>query len=122
ISTLLLATACLAQTPSANIPRDDTVRVREFYRLSSQIQDQLWPHWSETPAPLLLVTADSEFLTHRPSPPKDFTKITDDFYARPRQFPVNLLATSFRTSVGDCCWGAGEYDQQDQHSLAHHAN
>ena len=25
---------------------------------------------------------------------------------------------SFRTSVGDCCWGAGEYDQQDLHSLA----
>jgi hypothetical protein len=84
---------CLAQAPSAKIPRDDTVRVREFYRLSSQIQDKLWPHWSETPAPLLLVTTDSEFLTHRPSPPKDFTKITDDFYARPRQFPVNLLAT-----------------------------
>jgi hypothetical protein len=65
------------------MPHNDAIRVAEFYRLASQVQDQVWPHWSETPAPLILVEADGEFLTHHPSPPKDFTKIGDDLYARP---------------------------------------
>ena len=42
---------------------------------------------------MLLVTSNEEFLTHHPAPPKDFQAIGDGFYARPRQFPLNLLAT-----------------------------
>src|SRR5205814_5944274 len=49
--------------------------------------------WSRTPAPLLLVTSDTEFLMHRAEPPEGFKKVGDDLYARPRQFPTNLLAT-----------------------------
>jgi hypothetical protein len=75
------------------IPADDATRVREFYRLTAQVQDQIWPGWGSTPAPLLLITSDTEYLTHRPSPPAEFKKIADEFYARPRQFPLNLLAT-----------------------------
>ena len=75
------------------LPQPDAARVTEFYRLAAAVQDKVWPHWSEIPAPLLLVTEKSEFLTHHPSPPKDFTKISDGFYARPRQFPPNLQAT-----------------------------
>jgi hypothetical protein len=75
------------------LPQPDAVRVTEFYRLAAAVQDQVWPHWSEAPAPLLLVTEKSEFLTHHPTPPKDFTKVSDDFYARPRQFPPSLQAT-----------------------------
>jgi hypothetical protein len=75
------------------LPHDDAVRVAEFYRLAAQVQDQVWPHWSDTPAPLILVEEDGEFLTHHPSPPKDFIKVGDDLYERPRQFSPHLLAT-----------------------------
>lgn len=92
-STLLFAITAFAQSPSTQIPVDDAVRVHEFYRLASQIQDQIWPRWSEVSAPVLLVTSNEEFLTHHPAPPKDFQAIGDGFYARPRQFPLNLLAT-----------------------------
>ncbi len=92
-STLLLAIAAFAQTTSHQVPVEDAVRIREFYRLASQIQDQIWPNWSRVPAGLLLVTADTEFLAYFPAPPKDFTEAGDGFYARPRQFPTNLQAT-----------------------------
>ena len=90
---LLLLTTAFAQTPAAQLAADDAVRIREFYRLASQIQNQIWPDWSRTPAPLLLVTPDTEFLMHRAEPPEGFKKAGDDLYARPRQFPTNLLAT-----------------------------
>src|SRR5437868_13397017 len=90
---LLSAMLCLGQSSAQQLPAADAVRVREFYRLAAVLQDKIWPHWSDTPAPLLLVTDGGEFLTHHPAPPKDFTKIGDDLHARPRQFPTNLLAT-----------------------------
>jgi hypothetical protein len=89
---LLIAASVFSQAP-AHIPLDDAVRVREFYRLASAIQDQIWPQWSKTPAPLLLVTADSEFLTHHPSPPPVFTNTGADFYVRARHFATGMLAT-----------------------------
>ena len=75
------------------MPLEDVVRVAEFYRLSTQIQDSIWPEWSQAPSPLLLVTADSEFLTHSPSPPKGFTKVAEDMFVRPRVFDTQFLAT-----------------------------
>ena len=86
---LLLTIAAVAQ----QLPHGDAIRIAEFYRLASQIQDQVWPDWSKSPAPLLLVTDKTEFLTHHPAPPKDFSKVADGFYARPRQFDTHLLAT-----------------------------
>jgi hypothetical protein len=73
-STRLLATAALAQTATLQLPVDDAVRIPEFYRLESQIQDKICLHWSRVPAPVLLVTQDSEFLTQRPAPPPDFRR------------------------------------------------
>jgi hypothetical protein len=70
IFTLLLTVAAAAQ----QLPPEDAVRVGEFYRLAERVQDHVWPGWSGIPAPLLLVTKDSEFLTHHPSPPKDFAR------------------------------------------------
>ena len=90
---LLLAIVAFGQTRSQQIPVDDAVRIREFYRLASQIQDQIWPNWSQAPTALLLVTVDQEFLTHHPVPPQDFKEVGNGFYARPRQFSTNLLAT-----------------------------
>jgi len=93
LCTVLLSMAAFAQSPSEQIPADDAVRIHEFYKLASQIQDQIWPSWSQVPSPLLVVTADREFLTHHPAPPKDFKAIGNGFYTRPREFATNLLAT-----------------------------
>ncbi len=89
LASLLLTIAAVAQP----MPHEDAVRIAEFSRLATQIQDQIWPDWSKVPAPLLLVTEKIEFLTHDPTPPKEFTKVADDIYARPRQFDIHLLAT-----------------------------
>ena len=89
VAALLFPISALAQ----QLPEQDAVRIAEFYRLASRVSDTVWPGWSETPAPLLLVTPETEFLTHHPSPPVDFRKIVDDVYARPRTFATGLLAT-----------------------------
>lgn len=89
----LLMLAAFARATDEQLPADDGVRIREFYRLAAQIQDRIWPEWSETPAPVLLVTADTEFLTHYSSAPAEFRKIEDDIYARPRKSSTSLLAT-----------------------------
>ncbi len=92
LALLALSTTLYAQALKP-IPADDAVRISELYRLADQIQDKIWPGWSKTPAPLLLITTDTEYLTHFPTPPKDFQKAGDDIYARPQQFPTNLQAT-----------------------------
>jgi len=90
----LTAAFVTAQDKSApQLPKDDAIRIYEFYRVASEIQDALWPGWSKVPAPLLLVTNDTEFLTHHPSPPAALEKVGDDLYARPRQFPTAFQAT-----------------------------
>jgi hypothetical protein len=81
------------QTATPKLSADDAIRIREFYRLAPAIEDGIWPGWSKVPAPLMLVTADTEFLTHDPAPPKEMKKVADDLYARPRMFPPNLQAT-----------------------------
>lgn len=89
---LLVSTTLQAQSP-AQLPTKDAVRVDEFYRLAPVIEDKIWPDWSKVAAPLLLITKDAEFLTHHPDPPKGFTQLAAGIYERPREFPVNLLAT-----------------------------
>ena len=81
------------QAPVPTLPVDDGTRIREFYRLASSIQDGIWPGWSKTPTPLLLVTHDAEFLTHHAMPPTEFKKVAEDVYEGPRQFPTNFQAT-----------------------------
>lgn len=93
LATLLLISSLAAAQQPKPLPAEDSVRIHEFYRLAGQIQDQIWPDWSKTPAPLLLVTSETEYLTHHAKPAGDFKKVGEDVYARPRQFPPNLLAT-----------------------------
>jgi hypothetical protein len=88
----LLSTTLVAQQPKP-VPAIDATRIGEFYRLAPQIDDKIWPGWSKTPAPLLLVTDSTEYLTHFENPPKEFQKAGDEFYARPRQFSPNMQAT-----------------------------
>jgi len=90
---LLLASAVAQDAPSPHLPAADAIRIAEFYRLASVVQDGIWPDWSKVPAPLMLVTAETEFLTHHPAPPKELKKIGEDTYARPRQFPTDFQAT-----------------------------
>jgi hypothetical protein len=92
LAAIIAVSSLAAQTP-APLPAADATRINEFYRLAPQIDDKVWPGWSKTPAPLLLVTQDTEYLAHFPAPPKDFAKVAEDIYARPRQFAVNLQAT-----------------------------
>jgi hypothetical protein len=91
---LLIGISVVAQeTPAPQLPAQDAIRIKEFYRLASAIQDGLWPDWSKVPAPLLLVTSETEFLTHSPEPPKEMRKAGEDVYSRKRQFPVSFQAT-----------------------------
>jgi hypothetical protein len=91
---LLVAAMAAAQSSAVpEMPATDAVRLREFYSVMPTISSKVWPGWEKTPAPLLLVTKDTEFLTHHPAPPKDFTRIETDLYERSRQFPTQLLAT-----------------------------
>jgi hypothetical protein len=91
---LLLVIPALSQEVSTSqIPAPDAIRIKEFYRLAAAIQDGVWADWSKVPAPVMLVTSETEFLTHHPAPPKEFKNVGDDLYARPRQFPVKLQAT-----------------------------
>ena len=92
VAIVFLKLAVFVPALGQQLSAEDAVRIREFYRLASQIQDQIWPNWSKTPAPLLLVTPEMEFLTHA-SPARDFANIGDGLYARPRQFPTDFQAT-----------------------------
>ncbi|HTS38258.1 MAG TPA: hypothetical protein VMH04_21470 [Candidatus Solibacter sp.] len=85
------ATAAVAQNP--RLPTEDAIRIKEFYSLATALQDKLWPGWSKVPAPLMLVTSDTEFLTHHAAPPKEMQMVEHDLYARPRQFPTGFQAT-----------------------------
>jgi len=90
---LLLSVSAGAQSELPQLPAADATRVQEFYRLSGVIQDKVWAGWSAVPAPLLLVADKGEFLTHHPSPPSEFNKISQDWQVRKRQFPVDFQAT-----------------------------
>ena len=90
---ILLASASLAQIVAPQLPSRDATRIHEFYLLSPQVVGQVWTNWANTPAPLLLITDQTEFLTHYAHPPSDFEKLADDLYSRPRHFPTTLQAT-----------------------------
>jgi len=91
-SSLLLAAVAFAQAPAQEVSPDNGIRIREFYRLASQVQDRVWPNWSQAPDALLLVTPDHEFLT-RHATPNGFQPAGKDFVFRPRQFEPGLQAT-----------------------------
>lgn len=93
VAVLLNVPTSAQREPLPHLDHDDAVRVAEFYRLASEIQDGIWPDWSKVPAPLMLVTEKAEFLTHHPSPPSELKKMAEDWYVRPRQFSAEFQAT-----------------------------
>src|SRR5947209_6215047 len=103
--TLLLILLGCGAAYAQQLPHDDEVRIAEGFRLAHQIQDKIWPGWTEVPFSVLLVTADGEFLVNHPKQPEGFTKaghsdrLDSDVYVRPRKFPLNFQATF--PAVGD---------------------
>lgn len=93
IHVIVLSLCSLGSALAQELPQQNAIRIREFYRVAAAVQDKVWQNWSQIPAPLLLVAGQHEFLTHHPETPKGFAKFNDDFFVRPRQFPINLQAT-----------------------------
>ena len=92
-SVVALFLISLSPVPTEKMTAQDLARVKEFYRLAAQIQDQIWSGWSKVPTPLLLVTNEQEFLTHVEKAPEGFADAGDGFFVRKRVFPPNLEAT-----------------------------
>ena len=106
-SRALCAAALLSSTvaPRASaqaapgISPTDRTRIREAYRLASQLGDRIWPNWHSAPFALLLVTPDFEYLVGHPNPSADFTAIANDTLVgravlyRKRTLPVQMQAT-----------------------------
>ena len=105
---LMLVVSCLftmhpaqAQQAAAEpaMSRADRIRIAEAYRLKAWIGERLWPGWSRTPFPVLLVTQDWEFLVGHPAPGEGFRKLGRDallgqeVLVRKRVFPPSLMAT-----------------------------
>jgi hypothetical protein len=57
----LLLLAAMAQEPAA-LPARDRVRLAEVFRLAAPVRGRVWPGWSATPMPILLVTDSVEYL------------------------------------------------------------
>ncbi len=97
------AAALLGSTVSAQaapgISATDRTRIREAYRLASQLGDRIWPNWHSAPFALLLVTPDFEYLVGHPNASPDFTVIANDTLVgrpvlfRKRTLPVQMQAT-----------------------------
>jgi len=77
----------------------DRIRIAEAFRLKAWIGERLWPGWSRTPFPVLLVTRDWEFLVGHPAPDNSFRRLGRDellgqeVLVRKRVFPPSLMAT-----------------------------
>jgi hypothetical protein len=92
LKTFLLATLA-SLCASAQIAPDEATKVNEFYRLADRIQDRVWIGWSGAPKGLVLVTPQTEYITHYSHPPNDFHSVGGGFLARPRTFDPGLQAT-----------------------------
>src|SRR5579871_5725130 len=97
-----IAAICAAQLGAQAAPRisdTDGTRIREAYRLASQVGDRIWPAWHEAPFALILVTPDFEYLVHHANPSADFARSGTDtllggaVYYRKRVFGTGMQAT-----------------------------
>jgi len=95
-TTGLFATSVSAQTPGLDAA--DRVRLAEAFRLADQVAYPFWPGWRDVPFPILLITADTEFLVRHPNPSADFiplghdTVLGSDILSRPRTLPTRIAA------------------------------
>jgi pimeloyl-ACP methyl ester carboxylesterase len=77
----------------------DLVRLAEAFRLADAVQGKVWPGWEAAPFPVLLVTADREFLVRATRAPDGFEStgysgvLQTEVWHRARSFDPGLLAT-----------------------------
>ena len=104
LATVAAAVILLAAgTPAASagdLQPADAIRLAEAFRLAGEVAGEVWDGWEAAPFPVLLVTADREFLVRgEAGAAAGFQKIGDSgilqgpVRARPRQFDPGLLAT-----------------------------
>lgn len=86
--------------PVERISEIDAVRLAEFYRLLEAEGDDIWPGFTGVPAPVLLVTAEREFLVDWSEPaPEGFEDLGVEprlgrvVRSRPRQFSPGMEAS-----------------------------
>ncbi len=93
---MLLAAA--VQEPAALPPRD-RVRLAEVIRLSAPVRERVWPGWTATPMPILLVTDSMEYLLGLERPGGGLrsggydTRLQRPFWVRRRTLDPTLAAT-----------------------------
>jgi hypothetical protein len=119
----LPARAQMSAPIGSAIPAADRTLLAEAFRLAAAVEDSVWPGWSAAPFPVLLVAPDREYLVRQSHPSPDFARagydslLASDVYVRPRQFPVNLLAT-FPAVAGVPTIVIGEPGNTGKHSTA----
>src|SRR2546422_21722 len=97
----VIAVLSIGQAGSGQVSPEpaDLIRLSEAFRLARAVQTTVWPDWNTAPFPVLLVTADREFLAGRLQVPAGFTSagysaiLQTEILSRPRQFDPGLLAT-----------------------------
>lgn len=93
---LLFAVAAAA--PPA-IPHDDRIRLQEVFALMANVQDEVWPRWSQAPADIVFVGDELEYLMRSRAQPPGFAALTPvpslgpSLLARKRTFNPSFLAT-----------------------------
>jgi hypothetical protein len=96
---LALPPAAVGQARASVLSADDRLRLSEARRLADEVGERVWPGWSKTSFPILLVTDTVEFLIGHPRPDESFARLgydsllASDIWSRPRRFPPTLLAT-----------------------------
>jgi hypothetical protein len=83
---------------AVQLPAADRVRLVEAFRLARAVGGRVWPGWSRTPMPVLLLTDSAEFLIGHRAPTPDFTPAGPDsllgpIWTRRPKFPPTLRAT-----------------------------
>jgi len=94
---LTLASSVASAPPEPEL--SDLVRLAEAARLADELRAEVWPGWEATSMPVLLVTAETEFLTGFPRRVEGFAAVGHssllgaELASRPRQFDPGFLAT-----------------------------
>jgi hypothetical protein len=84
---------------SPSLTAVDRLRIREGRALAQAVGNRVWQDWDRTPFPVLLVTADHEFLIGHAQPSDEFALVGEDaelggsIFVRERQYSPKLLAT-----------------------------
>jgi len=98
LASLAVSVMARAEPPLAD---DDRIRLAEAWRLADDVQDSVWPGWSEVPFVVLLVTPETEYLLRHPAPTDDFSSqgfddlLQTEVFARANtgQYDPGILAT-----------------------------